>query len=91
MDSMVTLHKGYFWSAGRLYGWAESDPGVGIALKKIKQALPDGRIYVKSKYDHLSIAAKTAMEFIKAHKSIYIIGRTKLGVIAKSKFKTKEE
>ena len=86
MDSHVFLHKGYFWSAGKQFGWAESDPGVGIAYKKIKEALPYGRVYVKSKYDKMSILAKIANGIVFKYKSFYMANNTKIAVIPKSRF-----
>jgi hypothetical protein len=95
MNTHVFLHSGYFWSAGRQYGWHEKDPGVGIAMSKIKEALPDDRIYVKSKYDYMSISAKIAMAEIKKYNSTMAIGSQKIAVIPKSRFtkegKSKEE
>ncbi len=85
-DVEVFLYKGYFWSAASKYGWFKDDPGVGIEYKKIEKALPKGRIYVKSRYDYMSISAKLAVEIVKKYKSIYYAGPTKLGIIPKSRF-----
>jgi hypothetical protein len=86
MNSHVYLHSGYYWSAGTQYGWPKEDPGVGIAVDKIKAALPNDRIYVKSKYDYISISAKLAVAETKKYKSIMTVGKTKIAVIPKSRF-----
>lgn len=86
MNVHVKLYKGYFWSAGKAYGWPIEDPGVGIKFSDIKRALPDGRVFVDSKYDKLSIAAKIAYKEVKEYQSFYIAGTIKLGIIRKSRF-----
>ena len=86
MNSHVFLHSGYYWSAGKQFNWNKEDPGVGIALKKIKDALPNNRIFVKSRYDKLSIRADIALTEVRKYKAYATTGGTKLGVIRKSRF-----
>jgi hypothetical protein len=88
-NTHVFLHSGYYYSAWQRFNWKKEDPGVGIAMSKIKAALPDDRIYVKSKYDYMSISAKLAMAEVKKYNSIMPIGSQELAVIPKSRF-TKE-
>ena len=86
MNSHVFLHSGYYWSAGKEFGWHTDDPGVGIALKKIKDALPYDRVFVKSKYDILSIRADVAITEVRKFRAYKTVSGTKLGVIRKSRF-----
>lgn len=60
-------------------------------MKKIHQAQPKGRVYVKSKYDYMSISPKIALAEIKKYRSYMMTGGTKLGVIPKSRFRKEKE
>ena len=83
MNTTVFLYKGYMWYAWKWFGWPENTPGVGIARKKIEKALPDGRVFVKSRYDNMSILAKKAIEYGQD----WTQNGVKLLIIPKSRFR----
>lgn len=76
----ITIKNGWYWSAGRKYGWTAMYAPEGVGLNR--ELFDDSdKIHVKVKDQVYELDTQIGLDFIKSRKAHDKIGGNKIGYI----------
>lgn len=84
----IEIVKGWYWTAGRQYGWADTYEMEGVGLNR--ELFESDRILVTVKGIVYEVDTEEAKAFIKRYNSHNKLGDTKVGYISKSIMKQQQ-
>ena len=82
MIKEITIKKGWYYSAGRTYGWTGEHEPEGVGLNR--DLFDADTIIVTVKGQKYKLDAKKGLEFIKRYKAHTTIGNNKIGFIPRT-------
>lgn len=84
----ITIEKGWYFSAGTTYGWADEHSREGVGINLVYFNDPGTlTVHVKGKnssVDSYEVDTQVALEFIKAHKAYRDYASARVGFIPRT-------
>ena len=85
MTKEIKIKKGWYYSAGRTYGWTYKYAPEGVGLNR--ELFDSDKIIVDVKGQKYELDSKEGLEFIRKHKAFKMIGTAKVGFVPRELMK----